>query len=506
MIGLLCLSKVGFGWLVAVLCVIIVLQLSFVIVLIRKERRETAATKADGDQKVAKTKKTRTYKHPALVSAVKAVAVLVCICLVCVALLAICNDVLYVSDEVRLIRKMKEIYPSYGDGDKEWNQNVAPSLADTTNSYGTVSEVHRAEDGAYVITAVGSGGYGGDVSVYLVVKQQGEGSSKDVVIMAWTFAEADGETLLTQFGSTQFNSWYKGKSITAYTDSSFELNNNKVTGATLTSTAVNNAVKAACDFCVNVLKLVSTPESEAREAVSALLPDYTFTNVTDSNGFAEFAVGDQTLDFYYEGVGGDGQVEAYVYGTDENRQIVVVKAGLTHQERLAQEIVVKSDNAADEVVQKVKSLSYFEYMVHTYGAPAFTFDDKPTVDPAAGKDDAFGTVDAVYTSSDGTLVITATGIGGYGDGTATVNVVIANGVIKGWWIVSYDASQTFMASNILSKWDTVKAWFVGASVSTVQTVPTPDNGQGLGTGATFSERSIINAVNMACKYARSLAQ
>lgn len=478
---------------------IIVAQLVVVgfLLFYKRDKATVAATKA---QKTPKQ-----YKNPSLVAAVKAVAVLVCICFVCVALLALCNDLLYVSDELRLARAMGKIYEDYGNGDTEWNNSYVLDSAAATNSYGTVTDVKRAEDGAYVITAKGGGGYKGTITIYIVVKEETVQGKNDVLVKAWTIKEHDGETFLGNITDRQRKEWYVGKSITEYTGDAFALNNNKVTGTSLSSTAINNAVKAACDFCVNVLKLVSTPESEARDAVNALLPDYTFTNVSDSDGFTAFTVGEQTLSFYFEGVNGDEQVEAYVYGTDDNRQIVVVKAGLTHAERLAQEVVAKSANATDDVVNKVKSLSYFEYLVGKF-YEGFEFDGMAEVNSEFAANDT-GTVNKVYTSTNGAIVIESTGKQGFATGTVTINVIIADGKIAGWWIVSYDESQTFMQSNIISKWDTVKKWFVGSSIQEDQKVVVPDQNpsQGLNTGATYSERSIINAINIACYYARSIA-
>lgn len=447
------------------------------------------------------SEKTKKPANPAVVQTVKTIAVLVVICLVCVALLALCNDLLYVSEEEQFNRAMDKIYKDYGGGDEEFNSTFTVGEG-AENEFGKISEVYKAKGDAYVIVAEGGGGYKGSVSVYVVVgKTDG---SDNVVVIAWLVKDSGGETLMSNITDKQRNSWYVGKSITDYAGADFDVSNNKVAGTTLTSTAINNAVKAACVYGINVLKLVSTPESEARDAVVALLgkdyEGYEFKSVSDGTQFDEYKVGDSTLSFYFEGTkDGADPIAAYVYGQDENRQIVVVKNGLTHAELLAADVVAKSDNATDEIVNKVKSLSYFEYTVHTYGAPEFTFDGKAEIDPAVGTGDK-GTVDAVYTSADGTLVITATGNGGYSGGTVTINVVISNGTIAGWYIVSND-KQSFLP-NIEAVWDTqAKDWYVHSPI---------DKDIALGNnkvaGTSMSSTAINNAVNMACAYARSLAQ
>ena len=442
--------------------------------------------------------------NPAVIQAVKAVAVLVIICLVCGALLALCNDLLYVDEDTKLARAMQKIYADYGTGDKEFNE-ANKSFSAVKNDYGTVTDVKKAQDGAYVISAKGGGGYKGTVTVYVVVKQQVTNGKTDAFVMAWTIKEHDGETFLGNITSKQQSSWYVNKSITEFNSASFALANNKVSGTTLSSTAINNAVKSACQYSIDVLKLVSTPESEARDAVLALLgatgEGYTFSSVADSEAFAEFAVGEQALSFYFEGSKANADsLEAYVYGEGSDRQIVVVKSGLTHEERLAQDVVAASDNASADVIAKVKGLSYFESLVHKSYAE-FAFAGEETVGATHGN----GIVNKVYKSTDGAIVVEAKGNGGFEGGTITINVIISGGTIKGWWIVSHE-NQSFLAGNILSKWDTVKEWFVGQSIDTVLPTVTPDNGEGKGTGATWSENAIINAINTACEYAGSLAE
>ncbi len=439
--------------------------------------------------------KTKKPANPALIAAVKAVAVLVIICLVCVILLALCNDLLYVSDEEKLAHSMSKIYPDYGEGDKEFNETFKLDSSNATNSYGSVVDVKKAADGAYVLTAKGGGGYKGTVTVYLVVKEEGEGSSKDAKIKAWTIKESDGETLLANITNTHRSTWYVGKSITEYTSESFSVDNNKVSNTTMSSKAINNAVKAACEYCISVLELVTTPESEAIKAVSALAEGYTFTIVTDSDGYEAYTVGENKLSFYLEGTKADADtLEAYVYGTDENRQIVIVKSGLTHDELLAAEPVAKSENATAEVVDKVKSLSHFEYVIGKMHE-GFQYTGTAELDAGLASDSKYGTVNKVYNGADGAVVIEATGNGGFESGTVTINVVIGtDGKVEGWYILSSE-KQSFI-DNITSAWDTVSSWYVGTEASEAE-IALGDNKVN---GTTYSSTAINHAMNMACHY------
>ncbi len=430
--------------------------------------------------------------NPALIAAVKAVAVLVCICLVCVALLALCNDLLYISDDEKLARAMSAIYADYGTGDKEFNDSY--TLTNGKNSFGEVTDVKKAQDGAYVLTSKGGGGYKGTVTIYIVIKQEGSGAQMDAVVKAWTVKEHDGETFLGNIGDAQRKSWYVDQSITLYNSDAFALNNNKVTGTTLSSTAINNAVKAACDYCVNVLELVSTPESDAIKATSALsgLDGYTFS-VAASDGLDDYKVGDTALSFVLQGVkDGADELEAFVYGSGDDVQIVVCKSWLTHQERARQDPVAKTANVSDEVVAKVKGLSYFEHRVRQSLADFEFVGTEETITQPAGIN---GTINKVYNGTNGT-VIEATGTGGYSNGTVTVDVVIGDDAIKAWWIVGNEG-QTFI-NRFFDDWANVSKWYVGSSIN--DPIALGDNKV---TGASMSSTAINNAVNAACSYAKA---
>ena len=63
-------------------------------------------------------------------------------------------------------------------------------------------------------------------------------------------------------------------------------------------------INAAAYYCINVLKLVSTPESEAKDALVALLgteyDGYGFVAVNDAEYLEACKVGDKELSFYFQ--------------------------------------------------------------------------------------------------------------------------------------------------------------------------------------------------------------
>ena len=99
-------------------------------------------------------------------TAFRALAVLLAITIVAGGLLAIFNDLLYISDEERFNRVIEEIYGG--------NAKVEKTILSTddeamTFDNGTVSQVYLMDDGNYLIQATGKNGYnGGTVTVWVV--------------------------------------------------------------------------------------------------------------------------------------------------------------------------------------------------------------------------------------------------------------------------------------------------------------------------------------------------
>lgn len=99
-------------------------------------------------------------------NAFKSLAVLIAIVLVAGALLAICNDLLYISDEERLARSLSKIY-----GKEVTAEEVELTDEERSYTYGTVNAVYYIhDDGNYLFQTTGEGGYSnGTVTVWTIV-------------------------------------------------------------------------------------------------------------------------------------------------------------------------------------------------------------------------------------------------------------------------------------------------------------------------------------------------
>lgn len=436
----------------------------------------------------------KAMKKGTVIQAVKAVAVLVIICLVCGALLALCNDLLYVSDEVRADRALQKIYPNFKNDDSF--AGLDSSKASTP--YGQVLSVKKSTDGAYILEAVSSniGFSNGTVSIFVAVS-----GGTDPKIVGWTVDKNVGQSFIGNITSKHQKTWFINQSITVVNPENPE-GSGLGSGATHTENAIGYAINAASYYCINVLKLVSTPESEAKDAVIALLgaeaDGYNFVAVKNADYLEACKVDEHELSFYFEGKKTESDpLAVYVYGEDENRQIVVVKDNLTHAERLEESAVVaKSEGINDSLVAKAQSRSYFEYQVQKSHA-AFEFAGMGDINSEFATKDEYGTANKVYLSTDGAIMVEATGKGGFASGTVTVNVIIADSVIKGWTIVS-NVDQSYIG-NI--KNEHMTSWYVGQSIG--QPI---ELGSNKVTGTTLSSTAINNAVNMACYYARNTLQ
>ena len=102
------------------------------------------------------------------------VVVLLVICIICVGVLAVLNDVLYVSDPVKFSRAMSKIYPGveFGAQEKVTYENA---------NYGKVNSVTWAKDKAkgervavIEATSINVGFSSGNVSVCVIIQEATE--------------------------------------------------------------------------------------------------------------------------------------------------------------------------------------------------------------------------------------------------------------------------------------------------------------------------------------------
>ena len=322
--------------------------------------------------------KAKKQVNPAVIQAVKAVAVLVVICLVCGALLALCNDLLYIDDDTRLSRSMQKIYPEF-----ELDKELAVD-ASVTSDYGKVNKVYLSKDGTYIIEALGVGGYqGGTVTLYVVI-------GSDAKIKGWAVKENDKQSYIDRVPASAGTTWYVGMDIS----SDLPL---VMTGATVvaTSTAINNAVNMAAYYCRKcpTIPIGSDPEGEAKNAIKALMEakeievvsefknsKTTVENITvgDKKLSQLLAGDDETYSYTFIGVMEDGSsIAVHVFNWDASytfdtlegipaaTKIVVVKV----DEVVASVHVEEGDALRDRVVaypvQYVGGNAMYAYITDT---------------------------------------------------------------------------------------------------------------------------------------------
>ena len=183
-------------------------------------------------------------KQSSVKQAVKTVLILVVICLICALVLAICNDLFYVSPDELTARKLKVVYADF-QTDTTFDGTVNQTYATDAN-FGTVTEVHRSTDGTYVVKALGNGGYGNKgVEVLVAVKA-------DATIAGWTVTSWNGETLSSNFSDKHFKNWYVGQKIrTTFTAA----NDGIISGTTKSSAAIAQAMNMASKYLMDAYGL-----------------------------------------------------------------------------------------------------------------------------------------------------------------------------------------------------------------------------------------------------------
>ena len=428
-------------------------------------------------------------KSSSFVTSLKTISVLLIICIVCGALLALCNDLFYIDEETKFNRAMQKVYPEF---ERDSNVSETP-LADfkTVAGVGNVSKVYASKDGTYILETTGLGGFSsGTVTMYVAIG----GKNPDVQIKSLVVTGNDGQSWMAKVGQKELDKAYVGKNIKDISAVQFGADY-KLGGTTYTSTAILNAVKAAVNYCVTALKLVSTPESEARDAAVALLAGYTLTTVVDEAYTTELGAS-----FYFTGAkDGADNLDVYVFGDSASgHQIVALKAGLTHADRMLDTaIVAKSEGIDNALVQSAQGLSHIESQIRAL-APSFTYDVAGDLSQYATHSDFADTqITSAYISNDGTLAIVAESTVGvfedYTPGKLTMMVVIANGKISGFKVISYGGHSYFDGS-IGNKNPQL---YVGSAIDAIEYVKV--------SGATGSGVAYYNIIALSAYYARSIS-
>ena len=424
-------------------------------------------------------------KSSSFVTSLKTISVLLIICIVCGALLALCNDLFYIDEETKFNRAMQKVYPEF---ERDTSVSETP-LADFKNlaGVGNVSKVYASKDGTYILESTGVGGFSsGTVTMYVAIG----GKNPDVQIKSLVVTGNVGQSWMAKVGQKELDKAYVGKNIKDIAAVQFGADY-KLGGTTYTSTAILNAVKAAVNYCVTALKLVSTPESEARDAAVALLDGYTLITVVDEAYTTELGAS-----FYFTGTkDGADNLDVYVFGDSASgHQIVALKAGLKHADRILDTAVVaKSEGIDNALVQKVQGLSQLEAQIRK-SAQNFTYDADGELGENA-KNDQFPTAEIlnVYKSNDGAMAIVVQAPGfreSTSDPQLTVMVIIAEGKIAGWELISAGSNNQFSAYTKGEK------FYIGASIDgTIE--------KQIVSGSTFSGNGLYEIVNLAALYART---
>ncbi len=186
-------------------------------------------------------------------NAFKSLAVLICIVLVAGLLLAIFNDLLYISDEERLNRTLSSIY-----GEEVTAEPVELAEDEKEYSYGTVNAVyHIVEDGNYLFQTTGTGGFrdgNGTVTLWTVIACTGTREGGDLVLTGIekvVYDSNEGQSYIANLNDAFYNFFAEhdeliagGGYFEAVKDSTGDLNN-VATGASQSSNAACNAVNVA---------------------------------------------------------------------------------------------------------------------------------------------------------------------------------------------------------------------------------------------------------------------
>ena len=193
-------------------------------------------------------------------NAFKSLTVLIAIVLVAGVLLAICNDIFFVSDEERFARSIAKIY-----GAEVETQEVALTDAQKSYNNGRVEEAYLVlDDGNYLLHTAGYGGYSGGsgtVTLWVVIgcANSADGALTLTGIEKVVYDTNDGQTLISNFSNSYYDYFTSqneaiaaGGYFTAIKNSSDALNN-IVAGASQTSNAMVNAVNTALACFRNVI-------------------------------------------------------------------------------------------------------------------------------------------------------------------------------------------------------------------------------------------------------------
>ena len=184
--------------------------------------------------------------------AFKSLAVLIAIVLAAGALLAICNDLLHISEEERLARSLSKIY-----GTDVTATEVQLTEEERSYTYGTVNAVYYVQDdGNYLFQTTGKGGYSngnGKVTLWTVITCTGTREGGDLALTGIekvVYDSNEGQSFISTLGASFYAAFADRDELVAgggYFTATEETDDlyNVATGASESSNAACNAVNAA---------------------------------------------------------------------------------------------------------------------------------------------------------------------------------------------------------------------------------------------------------------------
>lgn len=185
--------------------------------------------------------------------AFKCIIVLLVIALVAGGLLAILNDVLYVTEEERTMRAIEKVY-----GMEMNYQEKEYSSDQLANDYGSLSKVYLLENGNYLVQATGGEGYkGGTITVWVVLtaRDGAFGGIEKVVLESY-----EKQTLMSKLTYDVYSAHNDEITGDVYFTTGGDGIKVLISGATYSTNALNNAVDCALQFAREVLFAAGSEE------------------------------------------------------------------------------------------------------------------------------------------------------------------------------------------------------------------------------------------------------
>ncbi len=192
----------------------------------------------------------------------KCITVLLLIAAVSGGILAIFNDVFYVSAEERTQRAIKKIYGE----EKEYSVLLDSEAGDTPfldeKNYGRIDKIYtidQPDTGEYdmLFNSTGFGGYkNGTITVWVQVRFPADGNITDGEIIKVILESYEKQTLMSKFGESFFSGFYledvteryfAGEHFTSDKNDTSNMTN-PVSGATYSANAGCNAVNCVLEY------------------------------------------------------------------------------------------------------------------------------------------------------------------------------------------------------------------------------------------------------------------